>query len=82
VTDVVAVLAASAAIRTLLPVGWGVSLASGALVYHSVSLVVLGSTPAVWAIESYLSHRHPTASRAGSQRFPRLLHRSESSHPS
>ena len=82
VTDVIAIVGTSAAIRTLLPLGWGVSLAAGALSYHSVSLIVLGSTPAVWAIESYLAHRHPTATRAGSQRFPRLLHRSETSHPS
>ena len=82
VTDVIAVAGASTAIRTLLPLGWGASLAAGALTYHAVSLIALGSTPAVWAIETYLAHRHPTASRAGSQRFPRLLHRSETSHPS
>ena len=80
--DVAAVVVISLAIRTLLPVGWGASLAAGALTYHAVSLIVLGSTPAVWAIETYLAHRHPTATRAGSQRFPRLLHRSETSHPS
>lgn len=81
-TDVIAVVVASVAIRTLLPVGWGASLATGALTYYSVSLIVLGSTPPVWAIDTYLAHRHPTASRAGRLRFPRLLRRSETSHPS
>jgi hypothetical protein len=82
VADVAAILGASVAIRTLLSLGWGASLAAGALTYHSASLIVLGSTPAVWIIESYLAHRHPTVSRAGRLRFPRLLHRSETSHPS
>jgi transcriptional regulator with XRE-family HTH domain len=80
--DVMAVVGASLAIRMVLPLGWGASIAAGALAYHGVSLIVLGSTPAVWVIETYLAHRHPTATLAGSQRFPRLLHRSESSHPS
>lgn len=76
-TDAVVVVGAAMAIRTLSRTGWGPSLAAGALAYHSVSLIALGSTPAVWLIETYLAHRHPTASRAGRRRFPRLLHRSE-----
>ena len=76
-TDAVVVVGASMALRTLFRIGWGQSLAAGALTYHSVSLIVLGSSPAVWLIETYLAHRHPTAKRAGRRRFPRLLHRSE-----
>jgi transcriptional regulator with XRE-family HTH domain len=81
-TDAIVVAGASMAIRTLLRIEWGPSFAAGALTYHSVSLIALGSTPAVWVIETYLMHRHPKATRAGSRRFPRLLHRSETSHPS
>ena len=81
-TDLIAVAGASAAVHRLLPLGWGASLAVGAVTYHTVSLVVLGSSPAVWAIESYLTHRHPTTTRAGRLRFPRLLPRSQGSQPS
>ncbi len=82
VLDATAVVGTAAVIATLVPLGWGVSLALTALAYHAVSLIALGSTPAVWAIETYLENRHPATSRAGSLRFLRLLHRSETSHPS
>jgi hypothetical protein len=74
--DAGAVIGAAAAMTTLTPMRWGVSLAVAALGYHAVSMVALGSTPAVWAIETYLTNRHPSASRAGSLRFLRLLNRS------
>ena len=77
--DVSAALGTAAAIATLMPLSWSVSLAVAALAYHAVSLVALGSTPAVWVIETYLANRHPTTSRAGSLRFLRLLHRSDAS---
>ena len=77
VLDVSAAVGTAAAVATLMPLRWSVSLALAALAYHAVSLIALGSTPAVWAIETYLANRHPTASRAGSPRFLRLLHRSE-----
>jgi len=76
-TDAAVVVGASMAVKALLRIEWGPSLAASALAYHSVSLIALGSTPAVWVIETYLAHRHPTVSRAGRRRFPRLLHRSE-----
>ena len=79
VVDVGAAIAVSAAIATLIPARWNVSLAAGVLAYHALSLVTLGSTPAVWVIETYLANRHPTTARAGRLRFPRLLHRSETS---
>jgi transcriptional regulator with XRE-family HTH domain len=82
VADLTAVAATTAAAMTLLPLRWVPALAVGAVAYHTVSLIVLGCTPAVWAIETYLASRHPATSRAGRQRFPRLLHRSESSNPS
>ena len=79
VVDVSAAVGTAAAIATLLQLRWSVSLAGAVLAYHAVSLVALGSTPAVWAIETYLTNRHPSTTRAGSVRFLRLLHRSESS---
>jgi len=77
--DVTVAVGVSASIATLVPVKWSASLAVGVLAYHAVSLVALGSTPAVWVIETFLTNRHPTTSRAGRLRFPRLLHRSETS---
>jgi len=77
--DVTVAVGVSASIATLVPVRWSASLAVGVLAYHAVSLVALGSTPAVWVIETFLANRHPTTSRAGRLRFPRLLHRSETS---
>ncbi|HEY3045588.1 MAG TPA: helix-turn-helix transcriptional regulator [Vicinamibacterales bacterium] len=79
VLDVSASIGVAAAIATLMPLRWSVSIAVSALAYHAVSLIALGSTPAVWAIETYLANRHPTTSRAGTLRFLRLLHRSETS---
>jgi transcriptional regulator with XRE-family HTH domain len=77
--DATVAVGVSASIATLVPVKWSASLAVGVLAYHAVSLVALGSTPAVWVIETFLANRHPTTSRAGRLRFPRLLHRSETS---
>jgi transcriptional regulator with XRE-family HTH domain len=76
VLDVSAAVGTATVIATLMPLSWSVSLAVATLAYHGVSLVALGSTPAVWAIETYLANRHPATSRAGSLRFLRLLHRS------
>ena len=75
--DAAAVAATAAAITTLLPVRLSISIATAAVAYHAISLVAIGCTPAVWTIEAYLASRHPTTSRAGRQRFPRLLPRSE-----
>jgi transcriptional regulator with XRE-family HTH domain len=66
------VLAASVLVELLLPVGWVASAAVCAFVYHSLSLVMLGCTPAVWTIDTYLSHRHPSE-RQDKRRFLRLL---------
>ena len=80
--DASAAVLTATVIATLTPLRWSVSLAVAALAYHAVSLIALGGTPAVWAIETYLANWHPTTRRAGSPRFVRLLHRSETSHPS
>jgi transcriptional regulator with XRE-family HTH domain len=82
VADLMIVAGTSVALSTLFPIGRGASFAISAVAYHAVSLIALGSSPAVWAIETYLTHRHPIATRAGKLRFPRLLTRSEGSHPS
>jgi transcriptional regulator with XRE-family HTH domain len=79
VLDVTAAFGVSAGIATFVPGRWSASLAVGVLAYHAVSLIALGSTPAVWVIETFLASRHPTTARAGRLRFPRLLHRSETS---
>jgi hypothetical protein len=70
--DVCMVLAASALTAALLPVGWMAAAAVCAFVYHAFSLVTLGCTPAVWTIDTYLSHRHPSE-RPDKRRFLRLL---------
>jgi transcriptional regulator with XRE-family HTH domain len=75
--DLTAVLGGAVALRTMFQLGWSASLAGSALTYHSLSLVVLGSTPAVWTIDTYLSHRHPNATRAPRARFLRLIRGSD-----
>jgi hypothetical protein len=65
--------------HAVLPIRFATAVASAAVAYHAVSMLALGCTPAVWTIETYLASRHPTTSRAGRQRFPRLLPRSETS---
>lgn len=79
VLDLSAAVGGAAVLVTLMPIRWSAALAMVTLTYHAVSLIALGSTPAVWAIETYLTHRHPATSRAGSLRFLRLLHRSDAS---
>ena len=73
IADLLGVAFLTAAADAVIPMGWAASLALCAVSYHGVSLVALGSTPAVWAIETYLAHRHPTTGRTGTERFLRLL---------
>jgi transcriptional regulator with XRE-family HTH domain len=73
VLDLTGVAAAAAVMHAVMPGRLGVSIGVAAVAYHAVSLVAIGCTPAVWTIETYLASRHPTTSRAGRQRFPRLL---------
>lgn len=72
-TDTGAVVGLSAALKTLLPIGWAGSLAVCALTYHASTLMVLGCTPSVWLLDTYLANRHPAAHRATQPRFLRLL---------
>jgi transcriptional regulator with XRE-family HTH domain len=75
--DACLVLAASAIGKELMPVGWVASAAACAFVYHALSLVTLGCTPAVWTLDTYLTHRHPSKRREDKPRFLRLLRGSE-----
>jgi transcriptional regulator with XRE-family HTH domain len=78
VVDLIGAFGIAAAMATLLSLRWTVSLAAAALGYHAVSLIALGSTPAVWAIDTYLANRHPMTNRTAGLRFLKLLHRSDS----
>jgi hypothetical protein len=76
--DISVVVGMAALMVPSIGLGWTVSLAIAALAYHTVSLIAIGSTPAVWAIETFLTHRHPVTTRSAKLRFLRLLHRSDS----
>jgi transcriptional regulator with XRE-family HTH domain len=72
-TDIGAVIGLAAALKTLLQIGWAGSLAVCALAYHTSTLILLGCTPPVWLLDTYLANRHPAAHRATQPRFLRLL---------
>jgi transcriptional regulator with XRE-family HTH domain len=78
VGDAIAVGAASAVLSSLAAMHVPVSVAICALTYHGVALVALGCTPSVWAIDAYLSHRHPGSVRRAAHRFLRFPRSSES----
>src|SRR5207253_91334 len=71
-SDAAAVIAVASMAAACLPIGTPAAVAACAMLYHGVTLAALGSTPAVWAIHTYLNHRHPTARRAN-QRFLRVV---------
>jgi transcriptional regulator with XRE-family HTH domain len=71
VADAVAVAAVGLTVAALLPIGKATALAACAFVYHAASLGVLGCTPAVWAIDTYVQSRHPSSTARG-PRFLRL----------
>ena len=71
--DAVAVVGLALALATLLPIGWAGSLALCALGYHAFTMIVLGCTPSVWLLDTYLANRHPATHRATQPRFLRLL---------
>jgi hypothetical protein len=72
VADLLAVIAVAAAL-SIVPLAWGMVLGVVALIYHAASLLLLGCTPAVWVVDTYLSNRYPETSRAGRPRFLRPL---------
>jgi transcriptional regulator with XRE-family HTH domain len=71
VADAAVVVAIGLAAAFLLPIGKASALAACAFVYHAVALSVLGCTPAVWAIDTYVQSRHPSSTARG-PRFLRL----------
>ena len=77
VADASVVVIVALTLSVVLPIGKAASLAACAMLYHAVALATLGCTPAVWAVETYLGSRHPSAPRPGTQRFLRLLRSSE-----
>jgi transcriptional regulator with XRE-family HTH domain len=74
--DLGVIIGAALGVAAILPIGKVTALAVCAVSYHAVALATLGCTPAVWGIETYLAHRHPSAAR-GTPRFFRLLRGSE-----
>jgi transcriptional regulator with XRE-family HTH domain len=62
--DVATILVLSTVLKSLIPIGWLAVLAGVAVVYHTGALVAIGSSPAVWALDTYLEHRHPQVHRA------------------
>ena len=77
IVDTGAVIGLAYAISTLLSIGWAGSLAFSALAYHASTLIVLGCTPSVWLLDTYLANRHPATHRATQPRFLRLLRGTE-----
>jgi transcriptional regulator with XRE-family HTH domain len=68
--DLVVVVVVAGGVAVALRLNLWATLAVSALAYHSVSLVFLGCSPAVWAIDAYMSahrpldrHRVPSAFR-------------------
>jgi hypothetical protein len=78
--DLIAVAGCTAAIVAAAKIDFWMPLAVTALIYHGISLVFIGCSPAVWAIDTYVSHR--LARRPGVPVFRRLaLMRSEDRSP-
>jgi transcriptional regulator with XRE-family HTH domain len=71
--DASVVLTAGLTVSATMPIGKASSVALCALFYHALALVMLGCTPAVWAIDTYVANRHPSAPGQRSQTFPRLI---------
>ncbi len=68
--DLIAVVVFAAAITAAAKIDFWMTLAVTALLYHGISLVSLGCSPAVWAIDTYVSAR--LARRPGVPVFRRL----------
>ena len=49
-----AIVVVSMLVKNLASVNWLTAIAAIAAVYHTASLVSIGSSPAVWALETYL----------------------------
>ncbi|MCC7415943.1 MAG: helix-turn-helix domain-containing protein [Acidobacteria bacterium] len=79
VVDTTMVVLLATAASALLRIGWATAAAGCALVYHAVSLVALGCTPAAWLVDTYLASRYPSARTVSAHRFLRLVRHSP--HP-
>jgi transcriptional regulator with XRE-family HTH domain len=78
--DLVAVGTVSGIAVTLLPVGVWPTLAVVAVLYHGVSLTMAGSTPAAWAIATYLD-THPQFMRRAQVLLFRRIERPAKDEP-
>ena len=67
--DVAAVVSAGLVAAALLPVARMSAVAVCGLMYHGVSLALVGCTPSVWVLDTYIVSRYP---EAGRRRFLRL----------
>ena len=78
--DLIAVAGITAPIIAAAKIEFWMTLAVVALFYHGISLVCIGCSPAVWAIDTYVSHR--LARRSSAPVFRRLaLIRNEDRSP-
>jgi transcriptional regulator with XRE-family HTH domain len=61
--DLAVIVVIAVLLKGLVVSGWLTTLAAIAAIYHTAALVSIGSSPAVWALETYLESRHPEARR-------------------
>ena len=78
--DLGAVVATSSLAAAVLPVGIWRALAGTALIYHGISLALTGSTPATWAISTYLD-THPRLMRSAKAMLFRRIERPAKDEP-
>jgi len=69
--DLIVVAGVAAAIFASLKKDWWAILAMTAVIYHTASIAMLGCSPAVWAVDMYMSARRP-ARRRGEHAFRRM----------
>jgi transcriptional regulator with XRE-family HTH domain len=76
--DLAAILVVSSLLKGFVVSGWLMTVAAVAAIYHTAALVSIGSSPAVWALETYLESRHPEVRRTkSSPKFVRLTAKHE-----
>jgi transcriptional regulator with XRE-family HTH domain len=73
--DMSAIVLLAILVKSVAPIGWLTAFAGIAVVYHAAALVSIGSSPAVWALDTYLENRRPEVRRA--KTAPRVLHLKE-----
>jgi hypothetical protein len=76
-SDGIAVLVISTAVAALFHTRWTTAAFGCALAYHAGSLLVIGCTPAAWAVDTYLASRHPADRPAAAPKILRLVRGSE-----